>query len=138
MKMLAGKLPGLIVVAVIVGGGALFLNDAIDRDEMTDQTTIAIPKFSDLARRGEMAFADNCANCHGANASGGPGGPPLVHKIYEPNHHGDGSFLLAMQRGVVQHHWRFGNMPLQPQVGPDDAAAIVRYVRELQAANGIR
>jgi mono/diheme cytochrome c family protein len=87
--------------------------------------------------RGKIAFNANCAPCHGTNAAGGDKGPPLVHVIYNPGHHADGSFFLAAKRGVRRHHWRFGDMPPQPQVTDGELAAIVRYVRELQAANGI-
>jgi YHS domain-containing protein len=43
----------------------------------------------------------------------------------------------AVRRGVPRHHWPFGDMPAQPQVTDDQLAQIVRYVRELQQANGI-
>ena len=60
-----------------------------------------------------------------------------MHKIYNPGHHADGAFALALQRGVNQHHWRFGNMPPQPQVDDASISLIIRYVREVQIANGI-
>ena len=66
-----------------------------------------------------------------------PAGPPLVHAIYRPAHHADMTFTLAIRRGVAAHHWRFGNMPPQPAVGEEEIGLIVRYVRELQLANGI-
>lgn len=87
---------------------------------------------------GKTAFDARCAQCHGDNAAGRDGfGPPLIHKIYEPSHHGDMAFLMAVRNGVVAHHWRFGNMPAQPGLTDADVAAIVAYVRELQRANGI-
>lgn len=49
----------------------------------------------------------------------------------------DLSFLMAAQRGVQAHHWRFGNMPPQEGVTQGDVKAIISYVRELQRANGI-
>ena len=82
-------------------------------------------------------FDANCAECHGQNAAGSDRGPSFVHKIYSPNQHADGAFYGAAMLGAVQHHWRFGNMPAQPQVNNNDVAAIVQYVRELQQANGI-
>ncbi len=42
-----------------------------------------------------------------------------------------------MLSGVRAHHWRFGPMPAQPQLTRQEIAAIIRYVRELQEANGI-
>lgn len=94
--------------------------------------------LSSEAQVGKRAFDAVCAACHGENAAGAEGfGPPLVHKIYEPSHHGDMAFLLAAQRGVQAHHWRFGNMPAQEGLTQGDVKAIVSYVRTVQRANGI-
>jgi len=86
---------------------------------------------------GERLFNDNCARCHGTRAAGTDAGPPLVHTVYEPNHHADIAFQRAVALGVPAHHWRFGNMPPVPGV---DEAAVVRitaYVRWLQRQAGI-
>jgi mono/diheme cytochrome c family protein len=77
---------------------------------------VAVPHLSADAERGARVFAANCAACHGENAAGSDQGPPLVHKIYEPSHHGDQSFLAAVRNGVRRHHWQYGNMPPQPGV----------------------
>ena len=98
---------------------------------------VTVPALSEKAQAGEIAFNANCSLCHGANAAGTNLGPPLVHKIYEPNHHQDFSFRNAVQNGVPAHHWQFGNMPPAPQVAEDDIERIICYVRELQRANGI-
>ena len=98
---------------------------------------VTVPTLSEKAQAGETAFNANCARCHGANAAGTGLGPPLVHNIYEPNHHQDFSFRNAVQNGVQAHHWQFGNMPPAPQVAEDDIERIICYVRELQRANGI-
>lgn len=90
------------------------------------------------AEIGKMAYDAKCAVCHWANAVGQDGvAPPLVHKIYEPSHHGDAAFLIAAKNGVRAHHWRFGNMPPVEGVTDGDVKMIVTYVRELQRANGI-
>jgi len=94
--------------------------------------------LSAQAELGKTAYEAECAVCHGVNAAGQDGvAPPLVHKIYEPGHHGDAAFLLAVRNGVRAHHWRFGNMPPIDGVSDDDVTRIVAYVRELQRANGI-
>ena len=98
---------------------------------------VQIPRFSQVAARGQSAFDRTCAACHGRNAAGSDKGPPLVHDIYNPGHHGNASFLIAAKKGVRCHHWNFGDMPPQPQVTEDEMASIIRYVRELQTANGI-
>lgn len=90
------------------------------------------------AQMGKRGFEAKCADCHGVNAAGQNGvAPPLVHKIYEPSHHGDNAFLSAAKNGVRAHHWRFGNMPPVEGLADADLKMIVAYVRELQRANGI-
>lgn len=97
-----------------------------------------IPTLSDLATAGKGIFDANCAACHGQNAAGVDGaGPPLVHIIYEPSHHADITFYMAVKQGVRAHHWRFGDMPPVSGVGDGDVSKIIAYVRELQRANGI-
>lgn len=86
---------------------------------------------------GERLFNANCARCHGPRASGTDQGPPLVHLVYEPNHHGDAAFQRAAALGVRAHHWTFGDMPPVPGVSEAEVAAIVSYVRWLQREAGI-
>ena len=94
--------------------------------------------FSQNAQIGKSAFEAKCSACHGINAAGQDGvAPPLVHKIYEPSHHGDESFQRAASAGVRAHHWSFGNMPPVEGITRGDVTMIIAYVRELQRANGI-
>lgn len=86
---------------------------------------------------GEAKFNANCAACHGGRAVGTKQGPPLVHKIYEPNHHADVAFQRAAANGVRAHHWEFGNMPKIEGVTAEDVDHIIRYVRWLQREAGI-
>ena len=98
---------------------------------------VTIPEFSPKAEAGARLFAENCAVCHGTNATGTDTGPPLLHKVYEPGHHPDRLFQRAVSHGVMSHHWQFGNMPPVPGLSRKDIAKIIAYVRELQRANGI-
>jgi mono/diheme cytochrome c family protein len=98
---------------------------------------VRVPELSVEAQAGRRAFDLYCAGCHGENAGGGPGAPPLIHRTYQPAHHADIAFELAVRRGVRGHHSRFGDMPAQPAVPPAEVIQITRYVRELQRANGI-
>jgi mono/diheme cytochrome c family protein len=86
---------------------------------------------------GEAKFTAHCAACHGARAVGTAQGPPLVHKIYEPNHHADIAFQRAALNGVRAHHWDFGNMPKIDGISPDDIDQIIKYIRWLQRQAGI-
>ena len=127
-----------IVAAAVVGviGWMQWFDD--DPAESSDgAVAITVPAFTAEAAAGETLFAQNCMTCHGRHAAGSDQGPPLVHIIYEPNHHGDVSFRRAVSNGVRAHHWRFGDMPPVDGVPDEDAVKITRYVRELQQANGI-
>lgn len=99
---------------------------------------VTVPELTGAALIGEQIFNAKCAACHGENAAGVEGaGPPLVHIIYEPSHHGDMAFMLAPRRGVQAHHWRFGNMAPVEGLTDGDIKQIITYVRTLQRANGI-
>ncbi len=99
---------------------------------------VTVPELSGKALLGQRAFEAKCAACHGENAAGRDGsGPPLVHVIYEPSHHADGAFALAVANGARAHHWSFGDMPPVDGLTGSDVANIVAYVRTLQRANGI-
>ena len=86
---------------------------------------------------GKQAFESICATCHGPVANGTEQGPPLVNRIYEPSHHADIAFQLAVRNGVRAHHWRFGDMEPVPGVSDQQIAAITAYVRWLQRHVGI-
>ena len=133
-----GLLLGGAAVLVVVLAVVLWPQDVPDPAPASAMVEVKVPELSDLAAEGRTAFDALCASCHGENAAGRQGiAPPLVHVVYEPGHHADGAFLLAATRGVRQHHWTFGDMPPVPEASPQDVAAIIAYVRELQRANGI-
>lgn len=126
-------------------GGWLVTRPAPDQANTTLEggapiVDVSLPDtLSPEAEIGKRGFEAVCKACHGENASGREGfGPPLVHKYYEPSHHGDMAFTLAVQNGVRAHHWTFGDMPPQKGLTRADVTAITTYVRELQRANGIR
>lgn len=87
---------------------------------------------------GKTLYEKNCASCHGITLNGSDKGPPLLHRIYEPSHHADIAFQLAVKNGVRAHHWQFGDMTPVPQVTPDDVAHITAYVRAAQKKIGIQ
>ena len=106
-------------------------------DSGSGQPAVVVPALSAMAGDGQQVFNTTCVLCHGVNAAGTNQGPPLVHKIYEPGHHGDFSFRAAVSSGVPAHHWNFGNMPPVPGVSDEEVEQIICYVRELQRANGV-
>lgn len=133
-------LPKYLTLAVLAAGLGTFVWQLQAPSETSKGPTVdvKVPALSMLAIDGETAFDANCATCHGLNAGGTDKGPPLVHDIYNPGHHADGAFFLAVKLGVRQHHWPYGDMLPQRHVTEPQVAAIVQYIRELQVANGIR
>jgi mono/diheme cytochrome c family protein len=86
---------------------------------------------------GRGLYEHYCSTCHGALALGTEQGPPLVHSVYRPAHHGDEAFQLAVSQGVRAHHWRFGDMPEVPGLARSDVEAVTDYIRWLQRSAGI-
>ena len=113
--------------------------DYVESVEAAPLAMVLLPdSLSQHAQIGKLGFEAKCASCHGVNAAGKDGlAPPLIHKIYEPSHHGDESFQRAVAVGVQAHHWRFGNMPAIEGLTTGDVTMIIAYIRELQRANGI-
>jgi len=130
----------ILALVLALGAGAVlyFGNDKGTTNSATATTVnVKIPKLSFQAVTGKKAFDANCAACHGQNGAGTKAGPPLIHTIYNPGHHSDAAFYRAAKQGVPSHHWNFGNMPPLPNVTEAQVRFIVRYIRELQVANGI-
>ena len=134
---LTEHLPKVLIVAVLLGGIVLIVSDFVGGPSGGLVIEVRVPALSPQASEGQSLFAESCAACHGENASGSDQGPPLIHDIYNPGHHGDEAFFVAASRGVPSHHWHFGDMPPMPQMSNDDIEKIVRFVRETQVANGI-
>ena len=88
--------------------------------------------------QGKRLFEQHCASCHGMGLNGSDKGPPFLHPVYEPSHHGDASFQAAVRYGSRAHHWKFGDMCPVPGVSADDVAHITAYVRQQQQRAGIR
>ncbi|WP_460019773.1 c-type cytochrome [Magnetospira thiophila] len=121
-----GLLGGILLVAWILSAG-----------QQAARVLVRLPDLTPEARQGQMLFSQHCAPCHGPRADGTDKGPPLVHPVYHPGHHADGAFALAVTNGVTAHHWPFGDMPPVQGITLQQIESLVRFVRELQRANGI-
>lgn len=88
--------------------------------------------------QGKRLFEKNCASCHGIDLKGSEKGPPFLHPVYVPSHHGDASFQAAVHHGSRAHHWKFGDMPPVQGLSADDVAHITAYVRQQQRLAGIQ
>ncbi len=138
----AGGATKAVVIAVLAGGIGLIVAQWLgafrDADVRDRAATIVEPaRLSAVAAQGRVLFEEKCASCHGKNGAGTEQGPPFVNAIYNPGHHPDEAFMQAPRTGVRAHHWKFGDMPPVEDATNAELRAIVRYVRELQEANGI-
>ena len=122
---------GLAVAAVAVAVYFFTQPDEANGDE------VVIPSLSEPGARGQVAYDRVCASCHGGNIDGTDKGPPLMHPFYNPGHHGDAAFVAATRRGAKAHHWKFGDMKPVEGVSDTELAEIIRFVREVQKANGL-
>ena len=127
-----------VLAMAVLGGGVWVLTQPSEPQAADGMVQVKVPALSAEAQGGAQLFEANCSQCHGRNGAGQDGsGPPLIHKIYEPSHHGDISFLRAVQFGVRAHHWTFGDMAPVDGVSTRQAGQIITYMREVQRANGI-
>lgn len=123
-------------------GLGLFGALALLASSCANETTASPPGVGDTtestadARLGEQVYASACASCHGIDLKGTSKGPPHLSKIYEPGHHSDASFELAIANGSRAHHWDFGDMPPVPGLNDEEVAAVIAYVREVQEREG--
>jgi mono/diheme cytochrome c family protein len=123
----------LIAVIATIYIATLSINPSIAAEKATKSSPQVPPEFN----IGKLLYGKFCSSCHGVDLKGTEQGPPFLHRIYHPGHHGDQSFFLAAKRGVKAHHWKFGNMP--PVEGIDDKIIneIIRYVRQVQKSSGL-
>jgi len=126
-----------IIWAGIVLGLISFSATISVANDFDGHINVQLEPLTQRAKIGQQVFNDNCAVCHGQNASGTRIGPPLIHKIYNPGHHNNASFSRAVTKGVQQHHWPYGNMPAQKHVGFSDLSNILAFIREVQQTNGV-
>lgn len=142
------KVVSLTIAGILVGGVAVtFLKSeaptnmsvnghSTPQGQAFNPATVKVPAFNLTEKRGEAAFNENCASCHGERLVGTDQGPPLLHRVYVPGHHGDAAFYSAAKIGVRQHHWNFGNMPPLPDVSDGTMKSIIAYIRSIQSVNG--
>lgn len=126
-----------VIGSVLVGGIVAVIFNASGPSPAAVTVDVTVPDLSLAAAKGSQIYDDNCAACHGQNSAGTEKGPPLIHDIYNPGHHSDDAFFRAVQKGVKQHHWPYGDMPPQPQASRSDVSAVITFIREVQQANGI-
>ena len=121
---------GFLVVFLIsiLGSAFIFAQEPVKKEP---------PSIPPQFNIGKLLYAKSCSSCHGVDLKGTEQGPPFLHRVYHPGHHGDRSFFLAAKRGVRAHHWKFGNMPPVEGINDNMINAIVQYVRQVQKSAGL-
>jgi hypothetical protein len=78
-------------------------------------------------------FGAFCAGCHGPSGTGFIDGPPLLDTLYLAPRFADSSIRHAVEHGVPQHHWPFGDMPPLRVLPASEVAPLIGYLRWAQA-----
>lgn len=135
---------GWLVLAVAIVAGLAFIFSPWGRKTTPMTATgeiieVTMPVGLDaMATAGKLTYEKACVECHGPNGGGvGHKGPPLVHRIYDTEHHADAELVSSTVNGVRAHHWPFGDMPAVEGISEDEAEAIVAFLRAVQRENGI-
>lgn len=87
---------------------------------------------------GRLAFAEECAGCHGRLAEGSARGPALISPAYSRSSLDDEAFLRAVREGVPARGAPHQSMPAFPDLSDQRLARMLTFVREIQRANDVR
>jgi mono/diheme cytochrome c family protein len=126
------------VIVILASLFVLTACEPVDPEQRLKALHLPPSGFKGDAAQGQITYNKFCISCHGERMQGTKQGPPLLDDVYSPKHHSDFAFHMAARDGVRQHHWRFGDMPKQPQVSPEDMENIITFVRREQRRIGIR
>ena len=130
----------LAVIAWIVFGAVAALVYVALSGEGDDGVTVEViaAELSEEAIQGEALFKANCPGVPRRERGGHEAGSAADSRHLQSGSPFGQGFLSGGRRlGVRAHHWPYGDMPPQPQVKEAEVALIIRYIRELQEANGI-
>ncbi len=116
-------------VAVFVAFGTSGL-DAFDEGGGSPASSLSV-------EQGLVAFAGECARCHGRLAEGTERGPNLIHADYGPRVRTDAQFRRAVREGMPARRG-YGAMPPIEGVSERRLERMIAFLRELQRVNGIR
>ncbi|MCY3892717.1 MAG: cytochrome c [Acidimicrobiaceae bacterium] len=92
-------------------------------------TALAVPD-------GAAVYQQYCAECHGVDLRGTDKGPSQLSIIYEPNHHGDYAYRVAIREGTREHHWWFGDMPPVEDITDLEIEKVISFIRAEQQRLG--
>ena len=97
-----------------------------------------VPASSLSAQAGRIAFAEECAGCHGRLAGGTERGPDLIQPAYGRRARSDAQFRRAVREGMPARRGGYGEMPAVKGVSERRLDRMIAFLREVQRVNGIR
>ena len=135
--------------AVVALFAALSVACGADASESGDSSaaepipTQAADVTSPASTAAELAIPDGaevyqqfCAECHGVDLRGTDKGPSQLSIVYEPNHHGDYAYRVAIREGTREHHWWFGDMPPVEGISDLEIEKVISFIRAEQERLG--
>ena len=128
------------LLAVSCGADAGDAGDSLAA-ETTLPSSTALPSPSSTAAApavpdGAAVYQQYCAECHGVDLRGTDKGPSQLSIIYEPNHHGDYAYRVAIREGTREHHWWFGDMPPVEGITDLEIEQVISFIRAEQQRLG--
>ena len=88
------------IAAVLLVGLVGAFSTPLHASSLNSRSVIQ-PEMTEALLTGKRVYEAKCAKCHGINAVGTNKGPPFLHRVYHPGHHGDAAFFYAVERGVI-------------------------------------
>jgi len=98
----------------------------------------AAPASSLSVQQGGIAFAEECAGCHGRLGRGTVRGPNLIHPDYGPRVRSDDQFRRAVREGKAAGREDYEDMPAARGLSERQLHRLITFLREIQRVNGIR
>ena len=128
------------VIAAACGADADEVGDTSAAEPIPTQAADVITPASTAAELaipdGAEVYQQYCAECHGVGLRGTDEGPSQLSIIYEPNHHGDYAYRVAIREGTREHHWWFGDMPPVEGISDLEIEKVISFIRAEQQRLG--
>ena len=73
-------------VVIIVGATAMALwpENAVKDKKSDPRPAVVMPELTPEQQQGELAYSQNCIQCHGVNGIGTDQGPSFLNRVYHP------------------------------------------------------
>jgi mono/diheme cytochrome c family protein len=115
-----GAVAGLAAIGIALAAGELFQTKAAATSNGVEET-LEIPPAGTLANQGYKLFMNNCAHCHGADATGDEG--PDLHGVTKS----DAKIASYIKNGIKGEMPKFGQ-----KLTDDDVKALIAFIRSLK------